>query len=204
MASDSDFPRIMLKPLTGVQLEQYVADLARLRIEVFRDYPYLYDGSAAYEEKYLRTYVDSPDSVLIAAFHGDQLVGASTGLPMDHETDNIKEPVAAAGFPSSEVFYFGESVLQRSYRGQGIGVGFFREREAHARRLGRFRYCMFCGVVRADDDLRRPAGHVPLDGFWQRRGYHKVPGLVCRIAWTELGETEETPKVLQFWVRALD
>lgn len=61
-------PRI--ERVTGPTLERCIPEVARLRIEVFRDLPYLYDGSAAYEAQYLRTYVDSPDAVAVLVFDG--------------------------------------------------------------------------------------------------------------------------------------
>ena len=33
---------------TGASLERYIPELARLRIEVFRAWPYLYDGDQEY------------------------------------------------------------------------------------------------------------------------------------------------------------
>jgi len=41
--------------VTGADLERWISELARLRIRVFRDWPYLYDGDADYEARYLRT-----------------------------------------------------------------------------------------------------------------------------------------------------
>jgi len=35
---------IRIKRYSGAALQQYIPELARLRIEVFRDFPYLYDG----------------------------------------------------------------------------------------------------------------------------------------------------------------
>lgn len=37
--------------LTGGRLDQGLDPVARLRIEVFRAYPYLYDGSLDYEQR---------------------------------------------------------------------------------------------------------------------------------------------------------
>ena len=37
------------------ELRPFLKDLARLRMEVFHDFPYLYDGTAEYEEKSLET-----------------------------------------------------------------------------------------------------------------------------------------------------
>ena len=68
--------------LAGDARVQALDSVAALRISVFRDWPYLYDGSLAYERDYLRTYIDSPNAILVGAFDGDRLVGASTGTPM--------------------------------------------------------------------------------------------------------------------------
>ena len=194
---------IRLERLTGERLKAHLPELARLRITVFRDFPYLYDGSLDYEERYLRTYAAAADSVIVGAFDGARVVGASTGLPLEHEPDSLKAPFAERGYRPEEIFYFGESVLLPGYRGHGIGVGFFNEREAHARSLGRFTHAAFCGVVRPPDHPRRPPGYVPLDAFWRKRGYEPVPGLVGHLSWRDLDEPAESPKPMQFWIKRL-
>ena len=78
---------LRLERLSGDKLNQYIPELAELRIRVFRDFPYLYDGDLTYEEKYLQTYIEAPDSVIVLAFDGDHVVGASTGIPLKYETD---------------------------------------------------------------------------------------------------------------------
>ena len=45
-----------VEALRGADLEAVIDDLARLRISVFRDWPYLYDGDLAYERAYLAPY----------------------------------------------------------------------------------------------------------------------------------------------------
>ena len=83
---------IKVHGFAGKAAEPFIHELARLRIEVFREFPYLYDGSADYEQTYLRTYLDVPESVIVIAFDGDRVIGASTGLPMSVETDEVKRP----------------------------------------------------------------------------------------------------------------
>jgi GNAT superfamily N-acetyltransferase len=146
---------VRIERLTGERLRDLLPELARLRITVFRAFPYLYDGSLDYEQRYLRTYAEAADSVIVGAFDGEVVVGASTGLPLAHEPAALTQPFVAHGFDVARVFYFGESVLLPAYRGHGIGVGFFREREAHARSLGRFGHVAFCGVVRPPGHPRR-------------------------------------------------
>lgn len=187
----------------GKALERYVPDLARLRIRVFRDFPYLYDGTPEYEERYLRTYLGAPESVIVVVFHGDRVVGASTALPLEHETAEIQRPFLEHGHDPKRYFYLGESVLLPEYRGRGLGVRFFEEREDHVRRLGRFDWSCFCAVERPADHPRRPADHVPLDQFWTKRGYMKRPELRTTLSWKDLDETEESPKPMVFWLKRL-
>ena len=60
---------LRVRVLTGADpaLPAFVPDLARLRIAVFRDFPYLYDGTLAYEERYISTYLECPESLFVLA-----------------------------------------------------------------------------------------------------------------------------------------
>jgi len=194
---------LRLERLSGEKLNQYIPELARLRIQVFRDWPYLYDGDLAYEEKYLRTYIEAPNSVIVLAFDGDKVVGASTGIPLKHETDEVKAPFIDAGYDVEQIFYCGESVLISDYRGQGAGVAFFEHREAHAQEVGSFSFSCFCGVQRPQDHPRRPADYVPLDNFWRKRGYEKHDDLNTTFSWKELDEDQESPKPMTFWMKRI-
>jgi GNAT superfamily N-acetyltransferase len=195
--------RATVRRVGGADLGPWLEDVARLRIAVFRDWPYLYDGDPAYEREYLAAYAKSVDSLFVLAFDGDRVVGASTGLPLADDSDEFRKPWLDAGRSVDEVFYFGESVLLPEYRGQGIGHRFFDEREAHARSLHRFRCTAFCAVDRAEGDPRRPAGHRGNEVFWGKRGYVRQPGLTVRLAWPEPGEPAPTEKSLTFWTRPL-
>lgn len=185
----------------GAAVARYLPAIAVLRIEVFHEWPYLYEGSVDYEAKYLANYT-GPDAMVAIAFDGDEIVGASTAVPVTAHPDEVGPPLAAAGFDLGEVFYFGESVLRADRRGLGLGHRFFDEREAHARGLG-YRFAAFCAVERAADDPRRPAGYVPLDRFWTKRGFIRRPDIVGRFSWLDVGDTEETEKPMVFWVKDL-
>ncbi len=193
-----------IRTFSGGAIAPHLDDLARLRISVFRAFPYLYDGDTAYEAKYLATYAKSPESLFVLAFDGDRVVGASTGIPLTDETAAFQRPFLERGFALGDVFYFGESVLLPEYRGHGLGHRFFDEREAYARRLGRFTTTAFCAVVRDDDDPRRPEGFRPNDVFWTKRGYVRQPDMRCEIDWKEVGADAESHHALAFWLRPLE
>lgn len=186
-------------------IARYLDDVAALRIEVFRQWPYLYDGEMAYEREYLQAMVKSDEAALILAEHGGRIVGASTAMPLVDEHDEFKKPFVDARLDPARVFYLAESVLLPAYRGKGIGHKFFDQREAHALKLGRTRFLMlaFCGVDRDQNDPRRPSDYRDLDAFWNKRGYTKRPALRARFAWKEVGSDEETTQTLTFWTRLL-
>ncbi|MGR9100140.1 MAG: GNAT family N-acetyltransferase [Gammaproteobacteria bacterium] len=192
---------IRVERFSGESLEKYVPELAKLRIEVFRDFPYLYDGDFDYEEKYLKTYINCPESTIVLAFDGGTVIGASTAIPMKYETENFKRPFIEHGYDTDQVFYCGESVLQKSYRGLGVGVRFFEEREAHAEALGGFRHICFCCVERPTDHPLRPDNYVPLDTFWNKRGYFKHPELQTTYTWKDVDQAVETEKLMTFWLK---
>lgn len=193
-------PEILV--LSGAAIAPYLDDLAQLRISVFRDWPYLYDGDAGYEAQYLQTYLESPRSVVVLAVDGERVVGASTGLPMSDEADAFRLPLQRAGIDVARVFYCGESVLLPAYRGRGLGHRFFDEREAHARRLGGVDCTAFCAVDRIASDPRRPDAHRDNDTFWLNRGYKPRTDLQARLPWREIGRGE-VEHTLTFWMRPL-
>ena len=187
--------------LTGDAVAGALGDLARLRIAVFRDWPYLYDGDEGYEREYLRAYT-APGAVVVAAMDGDRMVGAATGAPMEDHAEDFAAAFADRPERLDDIFYCAESVLLPEYRGHGLGHAFFDGREAQARSLGR-RYSAFCSVIRPADHPARPADYRPLDGFWRKRGYQPLPGVVASFHWRDLGDAGETTKQLQFWMKPL-
>ncbi len=193
---------VTVQPLTGAAFEAALDDVARLRIAVFRDWPYLYDGDLYYERRYLATYRDSPEALVVGAFDGARLVGAATGTPMEDHAEEFSTAFAGTGLVLSDIFYCAESVLLKEYRGQGIGHAFFDLREGHARRLGR-RWSAFCRVVRPEDHPARPGDYRPLDPFWRKRGYAPLEGVMAEYSWKDVGEATETAKPMQFWIKAL-
>lgn len=193
---------LQIETVSGADLEPYLPDLANLRIEVFREYPYLYQGTHAYEARYLRSYSASSRSVIVLALDGENVVGAATAMPLLEHGEDVVEPLAAAGFDPERVYYFGESVLRASYRGRGIGHRFFDAREAAAHRHG-FAVAAFCAVLRSSDHPLRPRDYLPHDAFWTKRGYRPRPDIVASFAWQDIDQPEETSKAMQFWVREL-
>lgn len=191
---------MIVERLAPEALEAALDDLARLRISVFRAFPYLYEGDLEYERHYMRSYRDNPDAVIVVARDGEKIVGAATGMPLALHGDasQVTGPLP----PVEKIFYCAESVLLPEYRGQGVGHAFFDEREKAARQGG-FEYALFCSVIRPEDHPAKPDRYRSNDVFWRKRGYAPVAGVIATFHWMDVGDNEETPHRLQGWMRQL-
>lgn len=193
---------LRLETFTGSAAKPYIPELAKLRMTIFRDFPYLYEGDLGYEEKYLSTYLTSPDYFLAIVFDGEKVVGATTAIPLAQETAEFRKPFLEKGYRLEDIFYFGESLLYPEYRGQGLGVKFFEVREARAKKYDA-KLTTFCAVERLPDHPLKPPDYQPLYAFWRKRGYERRSELHTSYAWKDLGETEETHKPMVFWLKQL-
>lgn len=194
-------PHMQFLPLRGRQILPYLEELARLRIRVFSEFPYLYDGNIGYEMKYLQAYVNSPRSLVLLVRDGNRTVGATTALPLADADPEFHAPFVKHGIPLEDVYYFGESVLLPEYRGRGYSHRFFDEREEHARQFG-FPITTFCAVVRDEKHPSRPQDYASHERLWGKRGYRFAEGFTCTYRWKDIGESEETDKLMQFWIKA--
>ncbi|HEX2082701.1 MAG TPA: GNAT family N-acetyltransferase, partial [Xanthomonadaceae bacterium] len=56
-----------IRRFAGAAVRPHLDAVARLRMAVFRDWPYLYEGDMDYERDYLSAYARSPGSVFVLA-----------------------------------------------------------------------------------------------------------------------------------------
>ncbi len=189
------------KTFKSEEIKTIFEDLANLRITVFRDYPYLYEGTLEYEKEYLQTYVRSEKSFLFTVFAGDKMVGATTCIPLADETGEVKKTFIEAGMDINTIFYFGESILLPQFRGLGIGNRFFEEREAHAQHFGTFKITCFCAVERPKNHPLKPESYAPLNNFWIKRGYQKEIFLQSKFDWLDINDTTSTLKSMTYWTK---
>lgn len=192
-----------IRLLHGAAIAPYIDDLARLRLTVFREFPYLYDGTLESEADYLANYARCGRSLVVLALDDGKLVGASLGLPLVDGSSQLQQPFLAQGRDPASVYYFAESVLLPAYRGRGLGVRFFIERESYAHKLAEFDYCTFCTVERPNGHPLRPTDYKPLHGFWRNRGFLDEPSLRSSHAWRDLDEQAESAKIMSFWLKPL-
>ncbi len=186
---------------SGSEARFLAHELANLRIKVFHEFPYLYEGNIEYEKKYLETYFKARHSFILVAMDGDKVIGATTAVWANDEEESFKRPLQDFGLNTDEVIYFGESILLPEYRGLGLGKIFMQERENYARSLGFIKILTFCSVERPVDHPLRPLDYRPLDEFWKSRGFIPAPELSTTFSWPDINETQETSKKMNYWLK---
>lgn len=187
---------MIILELTGQEIIDRLDDLAGLRLNIFREYPYLYEGKIEDERCYLADYAAKGCALL--ACDGERVAGAITGMPLADESAAFVKPFFAAGLVPEDYFYIGELLLHKQYRGQGLGSRLLANLEQLVGKQGRYhRYC-FATVVRPDEHHLRPLEFIPIERFSIRHGYRPLSGVSVQIAWQEL-DGQTTAKTLRFW-----
>lgn len=189
--------------LQSDELNASMEDVARLRMTVFRDYPYSYDGTLEYEQEYLEQYISTNRSVVIVAKDGDRVVGSITGIPLNETFGECKSLFVEQGIPMDSIYYLGEITLLKEYRGKEIGANMYKLFEQFVRDAGVYRQIALCEVIPQENDPRKPPDYFCLDEFWTTREFVKQPQLVAYYSWREVGGEEEFYHPMVFWLKDL-
>jgi len=187
----------------GQEGRKYLESIANLRLEVFFEYPYLYEGEMEYEKKYLETYFQSSSSLLFLVFHQNELIGATSCLKASDEEESFKKPFDEKGMNPGSIYYFGESLLKVKWRGKGLGKRFFHVREEFARRDPATKFLAFASVVRDDNHPMKPHDYRNHHHLWKKMGFNIANGLETSYSWRDRGEAQETTKKMQFWMKEI-
>ena len=166
---------ILIRSFIGASIQPYLASIARLRLEVFRDFPYLQQGTLEDEIAIIQQHVECPHAIAVVVFDGSTIVGVSTGMPANQQSEEFQKVLREHQIEPQGCFLFSESVLLKQYRGRGIGHHFYDLREDHVKQLKTYDSICFFTVARSQNDPQRPIDYLPLTDFWTKRGYMLCP-----------------------------
>lgn len=188
--------------LTGAAIAGVLEELATLRLDIFREYPYLYQGRREDELIYLGSYAEIPDACVILAHDGAVVIGAVAGMPLIHEDARMMDAFAGTTFLLNEVYYVGELLFRPAYRNCGLGQNLLARLEGHLRACGRYRQLACATVERPDAHPLRPFDDIPITRFLARTGFTRLPGITTSFIWRETdGVKRDHP--MQFWSKEL-
>ncbi|HIJ97353.1 MAG TPA: GNAT family N-acetyltransferase [Desulfuromonadales bacterium] len=186
--------------LTGSAIADALDVLATLRLDIFREYPYLYEGRREDELDYLGTYATTPDACVMLAYDGSAVIGAATGMPLMQEDAQMCDAFAGTALPLDKVYYIGELLFRPAYRNSGLGRKLLVLLESYIRSLGSYHTLTCATVERPDGHPLRPHDHIPITRFLAHTGFVRFSGVTTHFAWQETdGVKRDHP--MQFWIK---
>jgi ribosomal protein S18 acetylase RimI-like enzyme len=188
--------------LRGEEVYACSDELAALRINVFREYPYFYDGNLENEKNCLSQYL-SANSALVIVKSGERIIGAITGIPLNEAFSDCKNFFVENEIPMEGIFYLGEISLLKEYRGQGIGAQMYELFEEFVRKNRIYKEIALCEVMSPKEDPRCTSDCFYLDSFLTKIGYIKNPAWTIQFSWKELNSQEEFYHPMRFWSKKL-
>ncbi len=194
---------IHVRSFTGSGLKPYLHSIAKLRMEVFKDFPYYEDSDLDRETQLLRKIATHKETIGVLIFDNTTLVGVSLGCPLAIEEPAIQKPFTERKMDIESFFYFGDSALLKQYRGRGIGHHFFDARETHVAHFKKYQHICFCVPDDAPLENAKPKDYVPLHDFWRKRGYIHHPHMKCYLFWKKMGNAHPTGHQMSFWIKDL-
>jgi GNAT superfamily N-acetyltransferase len=187
---------------SGTAIANVLDDLATLRLEIFREYPYLYEGRRKDELDYLGTYAKVVDACAILAYYGSTIIGAATGMPLIHEDAQTLDAFARASLPLGEIYYVGELLFRPAWRNTGLGRKSLARLENHVHSFGSYRMLTCATVERPDDHPLRPLDYIPITRFLAKTGFARLTGVTTHFKWLETDGVKRDHS-MQFWVKDL-
>lgn len=197
---------ITFKLLKGREIPPYIDEVAKFRMQNFKEFPYLYAGDDAYEKEYLQSYVNDPKAILLTGFNANnEIIAISTGIPVISNADLLavaKDLFIANHLNPAHYFYIGETIIHASYRNKGLYSKIVALREQAARDLGFDNIC-FLSVVREANHPQQPANYRSPEAIFNHCGYKKS-NMIIHYHWPTI-QADNTivnqEHALTFWLK---
>lgn len=161
----------------GSEIIKNIPEVAQFRIKYFRDYPYLYEGNIAEEEKYLKGFCeDSKSLLLLIKDSSGETIAVSTSLPLISNSTilaGVPELFESKGLSPEVFFYYGEVIISLNYRSLGLTRKIFSIQEEYGKSLG-LSSISLSTVFRESSDPRRPENYTKHNLIWFKMGFKKT------------------------------
>jgi len=199
------FPSV--RELSGEAIHQALDAIAELRITVFREFPYLYDGSPEYERSYLEGLAKDPSALVVVAESEGKIIAAATSLPLAGSADITQNTGALdlfrnQGLDPNGFYYFSEIVVLPAFRKFGIAKSFYERRCKFAQEHGLEHLCF--AAILPEPHHQAPATYFSPHPLWRKMGFEPKEALTILYTWPTLqtdGTTREETHSLRFWVK---
>lgn len=185
---------IAYEVVQGKEMQKYLGEMIRFRLQLFRESPYFYEGTEEGEREYLNQYLRSEEGVFIVAKAGTEVLGLISGLPM-RDLEESSRLFLKNNVPVDSVFYLGEVVVDPRYQGSPIEIALYKALEEHVRSLSGYDQIAECIPASAEESST--------SYLFEELGAVKHPALIDCFFWKEIGKEGTVPHFMQYWIKQL-
>lgn len=188
---------LVIKTFQGKDISPHVKAITDLCLIIYKEKPYLYEGTEEEYRPFIEYYADSETNRACLLFDESKPVGVAIGMPLHAMRDKYREPFLSMRPEENpdELFYLGELLLLKDYRGNNLGKQMYLECERLATQEG-FKKICFCKIDEPESDQS-------LDGFWKKLGFEKCEEGTFVVYWKNVGESDESPHQMRYWIKSL-
>lgn len=175
-----------------------------MRMSIFREYPYFYAGDLKTEAEYVEIYTKSPRSIFVLAKEGKKVIGLVTGIPLQDMDEDLTAPIKKAVLDLQPIYYLGEILLLKEFRGKGIGYQMYKAFEKTVR--GQHCYTMIA-IIRIDEKqnhAKKPKDYKSLQEFWTRLGFVEDLNLSLKVPYQEIDHADKTSHTFYYSLKKID
>lgn len=198
---------ITIEIYVGNESSSYINMVSKLRIDVFREYPYLYEGEEEYERKYIHGYTTDKRAMIAIAKVDNVVAGISTGIPLISESDIVadaKKVFSQANINIGDYYYYGEVIILPQFRGLGIAKMLFSAQDTLIEKWGFKQVCILT-VVREHNHPLKPINYKSPDGMWEHLGFFRNK-ITTNYHWPTIqadNTVRDVTNTLEFWTKHL-
>lgn len=196
--------KLLFTLFVGVQCSSMLDTVSQLRMEAFKEYPYLYEGDKDYESHYTNIYTQE-QAIVVKAIVDGNLAGIITGIPLVEDAKNFPEETEIFmqhNFDPNGFYYIGEVIVLSQHKLKNIGTQLFKKLEQQAYEWGYRNFCLVT-IEHEKNHPLRPLDYQDSDSFFQKLGYVKteikIPAKYPTICAD--GSVREIQNILAFWIK---
>ncbi len=185
--------------LQGEAIQPYVKDITELCLVIYREYPYLYEGTEAEYGPFIQEYAQSPHGIACLLFDDEKPVGVAIGVPLSAMRKNYQDGFAQFAPELTSVYYLAEFLLLTDYRNKGYGRELYRQFESLI--PAEYPTLSFCKIAERDTHPLMPQNYSPVDTFWRKLGYTEHKDWSFFVSWDDVGTLGNSSHQLIYWTK---
>lgn len=194
--------------VTGKELIHLTDFIARQRVECYKGYPYLYDGTIEGQRQELAWYFSIAQVAVVVAYFDQTPVACVSGIPltpyMDHHFADFAHICNINGIDANKHYHIAEVEVLPEHRGHGLVRSMIEKLESYAKDLGFS--CISLASESHEHHPLKPKDYRDADSMWQKLGFNKTD-MFIHFSWetTQLqGPSKMQDHAMSYWMKQLN